>query len=229
MTDKKESMQSRDEPVPPRRFDRLHVILMVLLAVVVTAVLTVWLVKAYVFPDEFEPVTLSAGESRTLEDKLSRLEATPQRRRAANETPALQPEAYSEAGASREIAFTERELNALLANNTDLARKLAIDLSDDLLSVKLLLPMDEDFPVLGGKTLKVHAGVELAFHDDRPVVVLKGVSVMGVPLPNAWLGNLKNIDLVREFGQQGGFWAAFADGVESMRVENGRLDIRLKE
>ncbi|HHH49280.1 MAG TPA: arginine N-succinyltransferase [Gammaproteobacteria bacterium] len=222
-------MQSKDEPVPPRRFDRLHVTLMVLLAVVVTAVLTVWLVKVYVFPDEFEPVTLSAGESRTLEDKLSRLEATPQRRRAANETPALQPEAYSEAGASREIAFTERELNALLANNTDLARKLAIDLSDDLLSVKLLLPMDEDFPVLGGKTLKVHAGVELAFHDGRPVVVLKGVSVMGVPLPNAWQGNLKNIDLVREFGQQGGFWAAFADGVESMRVENGRLDIRLKE
>jgi hypothetical protein len=71
----------------------------------------------------------------------------------------LGPEPYNEKGIKREINFTERELNALLAKNTDLARKLAIDLSDDLVSAKLLVPIDEDYPILGGKTLRVRTSV----------------------------------------------------------------------
>ena len=53
------------------------------------------------------------------------------------------------------------------------------------------------------------AGVELAYRQSRPIVVLKGVSVMGVPVPNAWLGGIKNIDLVNEYGEGDGFWQAF--------------------
>ena len=74
----------------------------------------------------------------------------------------------------------------------------------------------------------VKAGVELAYTSGRPVVVLRGVSVMGVPIPNAWLGNLKNVDLVGEFGADEGFWAAFADGVDDISVKDGSLDIRLR-
>ena len=141
----------------------------------------------------------------------------------------LVPERYSEEGASREIVLTERELNALLAKNTDLATRLAIDLSEDLASAKLLIPLDEDFPIFGGKTLKVTAGLELAYADSRPIVALRGISVWGVPLPNAWLGNIKNVDLVREFGGEKGFWKAFSDGVEEIKVSEERLKIRLKE
>ncbi|WP_419639891.1 hypothetical protein [Thiolapillus sp.] len=125
--------------------------------------------------------------------------------------------------------FTERELNGLLANNRDLAKKLAVDLSDDMVSARLLVHVDPDFPILGGKTLRVSAGVEAAFHDKRPVIRLRGVSVMGIPVPNAWLGGLKNVDLIGEFGDAGGFWAAFAEGVKDIQVEDGRLKISLKE
>jgi hypothetical protein len=52
---------------------------------------------------------------------------------------------------------------------------------------------------------------------------------MGIPIPNAWLGGLKNIDLISEFGDRNGFWSAFADGVEDIRVEEGQLKIQLKE
>ena len=52
---------------------------------------------------------------------------------------------------------------------------------------------------------------------------------MGIPIPGAWLGGLKNIDLVSEFGDQQGFWKSFADGVENIRVEEGRLKVQLKE
>ena len=89
--------------------------------------------------------------------------------------------------------------------------------------------MDHDFPVIGGKTIKVTAGVELAFKNSRPTVILKGVSLMGVPIPNAWLGGFKNIDLIQEFGLDEGFWKAFSDGVEDMHAEEGRFKIKLKE
>ena len=77
--------------------------------------------------------------------------------------------------------------------------------------------------------LKVRAGMELAYRNSRPVVVLKGVSVMGVPIPNAWLGGLKNIDLVEYYGTESGFWKTFADGVDSISIEEGNLTMVLKE
>ena len=117
----------------------------------------------------------------------------------------------------------------LLANNTDLAERLAIDLSDNLASARLLIPMEEGFPVVGGKTIRIDAGLELALANDRPVVALRGVSVMGVPIPNAWLGNLKNVDLVQEFGGDPGFWRSFAAGIESLQLIDGELRIRLNE
>ena len=141
----------------------------------------------------------------------------------------MKPEQYSEEGASREISFSEREINAIMAKNTDLAQKLAIDLADDMVSIKLLIPLDPDLPLMGGKTLKVKAGAELAYREGRPLVKLKGVSLMGVPMPNSWLGGLKNIDLIQEFGGNDGFWKSFADGVDAIVVTDGFLKIKLKE
>ena len=139
------------------------------------------------------------------------------------------PEPYSEDPAKRRIELSERELNALLASSTDLAERLLIDLADDVASAKLLIDLDPDFPFIGGRTLKVSAGAELAYTDQRPIVILKGVSVWGVPIPNAWLGGLKNVDLVREFGAEEGFWKAFADGIKNIRVVEGNLLIELNE
>lgn len=220
---------------PKHRFGWLHITLFLLAVVVSTTIATVWIVKTYIFPSEFKPVTLSAKEEKVLRVKLDRLEALGTGRRYGRKSPAdttadaLTPERYTEEGASRNIVLEQRELNALLAKNTDLASKLAIDLADDLISAKLLVPIDEDLPVMGGQTLKVRAGVEIAYSNGRPIVVLKGVSVMGVPLPNAWVGGIKNVDLVKEFGGHQGFWKTFADGVEDIRVEEGKLRIKLKE
>jgi hypothetical protein len=69
----------------------------------------------------------------------------------------------------------------------------------------------------------------LAYRDHKPVVVLKGVSVMGIPIPNAWLGGLKNIDLMQEFGGKPGFWQSLGEGIESIQVRDGELYVKLKE
>ena len=209
-----------------------HVVWIVLLTVLLTVAATYWVVRTYVYARDFQPVQLDAREQQVLDAKLRRLGYDPGPVNAPAAEPDqewLRPERYDEAGAERVVSFSERELNAMIANNPDLARRLAVDLDQDLVSARLLVPFDPDFPILGGKTLRVAAGVEMAFRDARPVVVLKGVSLMGVPVPSAWLGGLKNIDLVSEFGDQGGFWQGFAEGVEDIRVEQGRLRVRLHE
>lgn len=217
--------------VEERKFGCLSVFGIVLLTILVSVGLTIWAMNYYLFQKEFKPVTLNEKEENVLEKKLNGIGifGAVKKENSQQEAEILIPEAYSEEGADRSIHFTEKELNALLAKNTDLANKLAIDLADNLASGKLLVPLDPDFPIMGGKTLKVSAGLELAYENARPIVILKGVSVMGVPIPNAWLGGIKNVDLIKEFGGEEGFWKAFADGVENIHVQEGRLFVQLKE
>lgn len=217
-----------------------QVLLIVLATMVLTVAGTYWVFTTYIFVSSFEPVTLSSKEEKTLQQKLRSIGydfsfSSPSSGRDQDSGDAigkdgfLKPEAYSEKGAKREISFTEREINALLATNTDLAQKVAIDFADDLVSARLLIPLDADFPVMGGKTLRLNAGLGMAYRNNKPVIVLKGVSIMGVPIPNAWLGGMKNIDLVSEFGVDPGFWQSFSEGVEHIQVVDGKIDIRLKE
>ena len=207
--------------------------MMVFVAVVLTAAIVVMIFASNVFVTEFKPVSLTPKEQNALTIKLDRItgeagrDKVPEKGDRADNGEILVPERYSEDEAKREIRLSEKELNALLAKNTDLAKKLAIDLSGNLVSAKYLLPLDEEFPVLGGKTLKITAGVELAFANAKPTVVVKGISIWGVPLPSAWIGGIKNIDLVEEYGDTG-FWKGFADGVENLRIEKGNLVVKLK-
>jgi len=238
-----ENNHNSGSEIVKKRFGCLQVLGLLVIAVIITVGATLLVAKTYLFPSEFKPVTLNPQEEKVLTAKLENLDSIgagvvthrkpglnkPSRSDRIDPKAALEPEPYSEKGIEREISFTERELNALLAKNTDLARKLAIDLSDDLVSAKLLLPVDEDFPILGGKILRVRTGVAFRYDKGKPVVILKGITIMGVPLPNAWLGGIKNIDLVKEFGADTGFWKTFSDGIEGIKVEEGLLKINLKE
>lgn len=213
-----------------------HIVWIILATILVTAAVTYWVVRTYIYAKDFEPVQLSVQEQQKLDAKLRVLGYDPAPAigpddaadRKETDEQWLRPERYDETSARREVSFSERELNAMVAKNPDLAKKLTVDLGDDLVSARILVPVDPDFPILGGKTLRVSTGVEMAFRDAKPVVVLKGVSIMGIPIPNAWLGGLKNIDLISEFGDSDGFWKSFADGVENIHVEEGALKIELK-
>lgn len=226
-------IQGHQEPQIRKSFSGMQVFGLVIGAMCIAIFATAIAIKIFLFPGPFKPVVLSDREEQQLTTKLGVFEgvgeAPQQEKSKSTNDGTLQPERYSEEGNSREIRFTERELNSMIDKNTDLAEKLAIDLAQNMVSIKLLIPLDPDFPVLGGKTLKVKAGAELAYREGRPVVKLKGVSIMGVPMPNAWLGGLKNIDLVKEFGADEGFWKSFSAGVENISVVEGFLKIQLKE
>lgn len=225
---------------PRRGFSGKQVLLFILLAIAVTAGITFWIIRTYVYASDFRPVELSQKEQHKLDGKLAALGLDPAdlmpgaKRSAAavdsyDQDGRLQPERYSEDPGKRQIELSERELNAMLASNADLAKRFAVDLSDSLASAKLLIPVDPNMPIMGGKTLRVNAGLELDYRNTKPVVILRGVSVMGVPIPNAWLGNLKNVDLVDQFGGNPGFWQNFSQGVEMIEINDGSLHIKLKE
>jgi len=224
---------NRNLNVTDKGFSGKQVIGMIIASMCIAILITAFSIKIFLFASPFKPVVLSDREEQQLTHKLQQFDdLNGEQQKNPDEFTSdgnLKPEPYSEETGSREISFTERELNAMMAKNTDLARKLAIDLADDMISLKILIPLDPDFPLLGGKTLRVKAGAELAYRDGRPVVKLRGVSLMGVPMPNSWLGGLKNIDLISEFGGDAGFWKSFADGVDSLTITNGFLKIRLKE
>ncbi|MGD8548626.1 MAG: hypothetical protein PVJ45_03325 [Desulfobacterales bacterium] len=238
-----ENNNSVASKITEKRFGCLQVFGLMVIAVIITAGVTILVFKTYFFPSEFKPVTLNPAEEKVLASKLENFDSmgagVPSQKNhdSSNSSksdrfdanPSLEPEPYREKDIKREIGFTERELNGLLAKNTDLAKKLAIDLSDDLISAKLLLPVDEDFPILGGKILRLRSGITFTYNKGKPVVILKGVTIMGVPIPNAWLGGIKNIDLVEKFGAEKGFWKIFSDGVEDIKIEEGLLKIKLKE
>ncbi len=205
-----------------------------LITVIISVLTTVFVINYFLFPKKLDPVELSQQEESVLNQKLKQFglptfNNEKEDSTTEKNTTAMEPEAYTEVGANREVSFSEKELNAMLAKNTDLADKAAIDLSDNLASFKMILPLDPDLPFLGGKTLKVNAGAELSYANGKPIVILKGVKLWGVPIPNAWLGNLKNVDLIKEFGGNEGFWKSFSDGIENISVEQGQLKIKLKE
>lgn len=215
-----------------------QVLLIIVATILITIAGTYWVLKTYVFTSSFTPVALNEKEEKSLQAKLRAIgydadfstgQTNKSNKAEVDSDGNLVPEAYSEKNAVREITFTERELNGLLAKNTDLAQKLAIDLANNLVSAKLLIPLEEDFPVLGGKTLRLNAGIGMAYENEKPVIILKGISVMGVPVPNAWLGGIKNIDLVSEFGVDPGFWKSFSQGVDHIQVTDGKINIKLKE
>jgi hypothetical protein len=205
------------------RFGCLSVLGVLLLIISITALASGWWVKRNIFASPFTPTHLNAKEQQILDGKLSKITRSPDFQTH------LTPEPYREDDAKREITLSEKEVNSLVAKDRETAKRVTIDLADDLISMKVLLPIDEDFPILGGKTVRLSFGVTLRYENGKPVVVIRGVSIGGAPLPGAWWGDIKNKDLVEEFGSEGGFWHQFGRGVKNIVVREGHLLIKLKE
>lgn len=219
-----------------KRYGWLSIVGVLVSVILVTALLTAWWVKHNIYASKFTPTQLTGKEQQILDGKLARLEEAAHKHTAVQKTAKnhephapLKPEPYTEEGAVREISLTEKEVNALIAKEPDMARRVAVDLSEDLVSVKVVMPMDQEIPVLGGKTLRLNLGVGLHYDKGKPTVALKGVSLGGIPLPNAWLGNLKHKNLVDEFGTEDGFWKLFAEGIDDIQVKEGHIRIKLKD
>lgn len=185
--------------------------LVTLLVVVGTTVLTTtWWIKRNLDAAPLEPVTLTAQEQAAVEQKLDAL----QEDSSAGSRDLVPPD--------RMIVLTERELNGLLAHNTDLADKVYIELRKGSISAQARVPVPDDLPVLGGRILRARVNLFVGLNDDGLVVKVQDVTVGGLAIPNPWIGNIKHRNLVESQGQNE-FLSAVRAGIEDFEIEKGRL------
>jgi hypothetical protein len=153
-------MNTYDDVSPQKRswFTWRRILGIFLIFLLMLAVVTVWWVNRYIYASPFQPTQLSTEEQQELNAKLYQLEqAASQQETPAPPPPAegssdaLQPEPYSEQDSQRSIRLSEKEINALIAREPELASRMIVDLAEDLVSVKFLIPLDPEFPIMGGE------------------------------------------------------------------------------
>jgi hypothetical protein len=199
----------------------------------------IFLYQYYFHAKPFAPVELSVEEQVVLDAKLKELRTEPRgaRRSRAEELGGIQPvppgmdekEFLEQLSRERRtIVITEREINAVLHHNTDLENKLRIHFYDDGIGGEAIIDVPPDFPMLGGKTIRARAEVAAYLDlDGRLAIVVEDVSLNGVPLPSAWLFDLKGVNLVEQYENRDPLIRAIADGIEEFEVRRGEVHIRL--
>lgn len=192
----------------------------VLTCCLLTAVGTVWWVKRNLYASPLRPVELSQTEQAALNEKLARLELV-------EETAAAQP--MPETEDPRTISLTAKEINAFLADQ-GIGEQVKLDLSRNRIAANFLLPIDKDAPLFAGTTLRIRVALSALMNEAGKLVVkVDDISLGGIPLPNAWLGDIKGLDLVT--GDIGSDPAVqrFVAGIKNFQLEDGRMRIELNE
>ncbi len=156
------------------------------------------------------PVILDTAEQRALDNKME----------------VVQERTY-EPG-EKVLVLTEREVNALFHHNTGLGDKVRFELANDAIHARIRTDLDEDIPVVGGRTLKAKARFKLTDLENNPAIILDDLTVWGISLPNAWLADLKGKNLISNLGIDMTN-NKVARGIEDIEVNHGKITIRLAE
>lgn len=201
--------------------------LLIILAVFVggcgiAAATTAWWVKHNFYAEKLTPVSLSAAETQTLDAKLKVLDA--------GATPARQPEA-SPGEAERTLVITAKEINAYLASQ-NLGDSVQVDLGNDSLTATVLIPVPQDsgFPLISGTTLRLGCSVSAYMDAEKKVALsVQNVKVGGMPMPNAWLGGIKGLNLAGEDLEKDPAVQRFLAGIQNLKITPEGLRVVLAE
>lgn len=128
---------------------------------------------------------------------------------------------------SKEIILTERELNGLLNANTSLGQSVSFELATNAIHARVETDLDATLPVVGGRRLKARARFLVSEVPGQASLILDDLTVWGISMPNDWLAGLKGRDLLGELLASG--HGGKVAGVEELKIEPGRLIIRLAE
>jgi hypothetical protein len=215
-----------------------------LLIIVASVAITVWWIQRPI-----KPVVLSAREKAAVDEKIrvitGETSATSVTGLAANtnrpphgDPPILEIPDRSRPTESQErpytpgakvLKLTEREINGLLNLNTDLGKTVRLEFAKDAVHAYLAVPIPKDFPIAGGMTFRARGRFLLSLgNGGAPYAVLEDVTVFGLSLPKAWLGGIKNKNLLGEVMGKGD-GSPVLPGVKSLRIEPGALVLEVTE
>ena len=185
----------------------------------IAAASTAWWVKSNIYASALKPVVLTQAEQTDLQGKLQVLG------QQANAPAPVDPEV-----AKRTLTISEREINAFLSDQ-GLGEQVKVEFTRGGAAATVLVPVDKDAPLIGGTTLRLRFafGAHIDTHKQF-AFSLNDVSVGGVPMPNAWLGNLKGLNLLAESPMQSDpAMKGFLAGIRDFKIEGGVMKIVLNE
>jgi hypothetical protein len=203
-------------------------LLALLLLIILTVVITIWWTQRPI-----KPVVLTAKEKATVEEKLQRLSgrgssgSVGERGANVNVGPLIPVHTYTPG--SKTLQLTEREINGLLHQNTDLGDSVRIEFARDAVNAYIVVPIPKDFPVGGGRMFRARANFGLSIgNGGTPYASLQDLTVFGLSLPKAWLGGIKGENLLgNAVGQRNG--SPILQGIKSLRVEPGALVLEVND
>lgn len=125
------------------------------------------------------------------------------------------------------LRLTDREINGLLNQNTDLGDKVRLEFAKDAVNAYLAIPIPEDFPVGAGTIFRMRGRFRVSIGGQgQPYAILEDITIFGLSLPKAWLGGIKGENLLGEaLGGEG----AVLQGVKSLKVEPGALVLEVED
>lgn len=199
------------------------------------------------FHAKINPVNLTSQEIEVVETKLEQIESasngaqlpvTDATLAEINQPREVVPEltdeqraaqAEAELRARRTIVLSERELNGMLNHNTDLGETFKVKFKNGYIDIETVIPMDEEIPVVGGKTLRVSVDLSIEKMDDGNMsFAVKSVNLAGVPMPDAWLGGIKGDNLIEQFSDEK-FFEVLSAGIEDFQIASGQIAIVLAD
>lgn len=217
------------------------------LIIVATAAITIWWIQRPI-----KPVVLSPKEKVVVDQKLQKLQgneaakpgtpAAPLTAGVNSGTRSAIPEASRGTGAeiddknlriyvpgSKSLKLTEREINGLLNENTELGKSVRLEFAQDAINAYLAVRIPDDFPIGGGKMFRARGRFRVSVgNSGEPYAILDDVTVFGLSLPKAWLGGIKGENLLGQAMGEGKQWRGIK-GIKSLRVEPGALVLEVED
>jgi hypothetical protein len=218
--------------------------LLLLVVIVATVAITIWWLQRPI-----KPVVLSPQEKTAVETKLQRISGdrpssstssatrTPVPTEGSFTSPVTRPSSHDLPEPDRPyvpggkvLKLTEREVNGLLNENTDLGNSVHIEFGKDAINAYVVVPIPKDFPIGGGKNFRARARFALSLtKDGEPYAILEDVTVYGLSLPKAWLGGLKGQNLLADAAGHRKNGGPILQGIKSLRVEPGALVLEVED
>jgi hypothetical protein len=193
--------------IRPRNGKRtvLLTLTLVTLLVITTAAAIYWWTNRPI-----TPTILDTSEQRALDNKIE----------------AVQERTYNPG--EKLLTLTEREVNALFHHNTGLGDKVRFELAHNAIHARVNTELDQDLPIIGGRTLKAKARFKLTDAENNPAIIVDDLTIWGISLPNAWLADIKGQNLISNLGIDLSE-NKIAQGIEDISVNHEKITIRLAE
>ena len=184
----------------------------------IAAATTAWWVKRNIYAAPMQPTQLTVAEQKTLDGKLQLLESPAKLEAAPGEE-------------HRTLLISQKEINAYLAAQ-GLGEQVRVELDKDAVAavVNVPVPADSGLPLISGTTLRLRVLLGAAMDVEKRVVLqIRDVRLGGISLPNAWLAELKGVNLMAQDVETDPLVQRFLAGIKELEIRPEGLRVLLHE